>query len=271
MKNQQVTVFQSKVYNIRGQQVMLDRDVAEVLGVDAKHLNENAATSPKWDFLRAKGSESEYRFQISDDELSHLRSEFPTANVSRKSRVCPFVYTRKGCAYFGTSMNSPEACEQAVNLVEVFDKVHSIMDRYALANPDFALRRHQAIMDAAKFLNTLPGYSKAAVASYVEQSTKDIQGVGITTRTLLDVQAYLVEKGMTTSEARKVRAQFGKVLRAAYISKFGKEPEKYRRLVEGAQRLINSYTEAHRDLFDQVWNLMKLSLLETSKNEATDG
>lgn len=241
-----------QIHEIRGHRIMLDRDVAAALEVETKHLNENAARSVKWQYLRDNGLEADFRFQLTKEEAD--QTGWSQSTTALFSNTYPFAYTRKGCAYFGTSMHSPAACAQAVRLVELFDRVHTAMDRYALLNPDFALRRHNAILEAAKFLSTIPGYNPIAVTKYVEQSMKDVQGEGITSRTLLDVQAYLMEKGMSAEQARKARVQFGKDLKAAYVQTYGKEPPKYRRFVEGAQRLINSYTEADRDLFDVVWN-----------------
>ena len=70
----------NRVYIIRGQQVMLDYDLAEIYGYEVKRLNEqvkrNIARFPE-DFM----------FQLTKTELENLRSNFPTANINPKSRI----------------------------------------------------------------------------------------------------------------------------------------------------------------------------------------
>ena len=145
----------SNLYTVRGQKVMLDRDVAVALGVETKQLNENATRSPKWTFLRDQGIEAEYRFQLTVEEVENLRSQIATFN---DFKYLPYVYTRKGCTYFGTSMNSPQACVQAVQLVEVFDAVVNVALKNQLATKSSQylaifetalnnLREHEAMLE----------------------------------------------------------------------------------------------------------------------------
>ena len=112
-----------KVIEVRGVKVMLDRDVAAALEVEIRQVNENANRSPKWEYLRESGVEAQYRFKLTEEDAARLQSQFAIGNDNQH---LPWVYTRKGCAYFGTSMTSPAACAQAVELVEVFDKVQEV-------------------------------------------------------------------------------------------------------------------------------------------------
>jgi hypothetical protein len=117
------------ILTIRGHRVMLDKDVAAALGDEAKVINQNASRSPKWEYLRSSGLEAQYRFQLTQEECEILRSQFVTMS---EIKYLPWVYTQKGCAFFGTSMNSPAACAQAVQLVEVFDKARQIVEQKKL-------------------------------------------------------------------------------------------------------------------------------------------
>jgi len=101
-----------KVIVIRGRKVMLDKGVATALGVEPREINQNAERSVKWEYLRQNGLEEQYRFKLSENDANELRSQNVIIN---DFKYLPWVYTRKGCAYFGTSMSSPQACAQAVN------------------------------------------------------------------------------------------------------------------------------------------------------------
>lgn len=65
--------IQNKIYTIRGRQVMLDCDLAELYGVESKRLNEqvkrNIERFPK-----------EFRFQLTEEEYKALSSQFVTLN-----------------------------------------------------------------------------------------------------------------------------------------------------------------------------------------------
>src|SRR5512135_1485943 len=98
--------YQEKTFELRGFKVMLDRDVAEALGVETRELNQNAGRSPKWEKVRERGEEFLYRFQVTAEEVENLRSQFVIFN---EIKYLPWVYTQRGCSHFGTSLNSDEA------------------------------------------------------------------------------------------------------------------------------------------------------------------
>ena len=93
MEENQVLVtadnIQNLVYTIRGQQVMLDSDLAEIYGYTTKRLNEQVARN-------IERFPEDFMFQINQEEVDILRSQFATANISTKSRTLPYVFTEQG-------------------------------------------------------------------------------------------------------------------------------------------------------------------------------
>jgi len=92
---------------LRGQRVILDRDLAALYGVTTKRFNEavkrNAARFPE-DFM----------FQISAEEVSVLRSQFATSKTRPKegrggTRYRPFAFTEHGAIQAANVLNSPSA------------------------------------------------------------------------------------------------------------------------------------------------------------------
>ncbi len=75
-----------KIYVIRGIKVMLDRDLAEMYGVEVKRLNEavkrNATRFPE-DFM----------FQVTQDEYNSLRSQIATLEKGKHSKYLPYAFT----------------------------------------------------------------------------------------------------------------------------------------------------------------------------------
>ena len=79
----------NRVYVIRGQQVMLDVDIALIYGYEVKRLNQqvkrNIARFPE-DFM----------FQLSENELKELRLQNVTANINNMSRTLLYAFTEQG-------------------------------------------------------------------------------------------------------------------------------------------------------------------------------
>jgi hypothetical protein len=73
------------IYEIRGQKVMLDRELAVLYGVEIKRLNENVKRNIKRFPL-------EFMFQLTDDEWANLRSQFATfnENICTNAALCTY-------------------------------------------------------------------------------------------------------------------------------------------------------------------------------------
>ena len=71
MMDRQLTVIQSKIYEFRGQKVMLDFDLAEMYGMETKRLKESVKRN-------IKRFPSDFMFELSKEEFESLRSQFAT-------------------------------------------------------------------------------------------------------------------------------------------------------------------------------------------------
>ena len=132
MKNQQTNIVaidinavKSRMLQIRSQQVLLDRDVAALYGVETKRVNEAVRNNPDKFLL-------DYMFQLNTDELESLRSKFSSANLSSKSRVIPKAFTEKGLYMLATVLKSHRAVEATFAIIETYAEVRA-MKRELLA------------------------------------------------------------------------------------------------------------------------------------------
>ena len=81
--------LKEKLYEIRGKRVLLDADLAEIYGYDTKGFNRQVKNNiEKFD--------EDFMFELTDDEVENLRSNFLTANLNSKSRYNPHVFTEQG-------------------------------------------------------------------------------------------------------------------------------------------------------------------------------
>ena len=81
--------IQNKIYTIRGLQVMLDSDLAELYGVETKQLNK--AVNRNLDRFPLS-----FRFQLTTDEFENLRFQFGTSSEHGGRRYLPYVFTEQG-------------------------------------------------------------------------------------------------------------------------------------------------------------------------------
>ena len=115
-----LTRIQNLIYEIRGQKVMLDRDLAELYEVEVKRLNEAAKRN-------IKRFPADFMFQLTQNEWKILRSQIATANIS-KVRFPPFVFTEHGVLMLSNVLNSTKAVNLSIQIIRVFDKLR----KYAL-------------------------------------------------------------------------------------------------------------------------------------------
>ncbi len=110
---------EAKLIPLRGQSVILDRDVATLYGVQTKRINE--AVRNNIDKFPA-----EYMYELDKEELEILRTKFSTANISSKSRVLPHAFTERGLYMLATILKSPCATQATFAIIETFAKVRAL-------------------------------------------------------------------------------------------------------------------------------------------------
>ena len=110
--------IQSKIYVIRGQRVMLDRDLASMYGVETKVLNQavkrNIERFPE-DFM-FQLTKGEYEILTS----SILRSQIVTAKEFTMSRTLPYAFTEHGVAMLSSVLRSPLAIQVNIGIIRAF-------------------------------------------------------------------------------------------------------------------------------------------------------
>ena len=121
-------LIRSRIFTIRGVQVMLDRDLAELYGVATKALNQavkrNIERFPeRYMFQLNKDDVANMRSQIvtlnSDESGSILRSQFVTSRWGG-ARYLPYAFTEHGIIMLASVLNSPTAVEASVRITDTF-------------------------------------------------------------------------------------------------------------------------------------------------------
>ena len=113
--------IKDKIYTIRNLQVMLDKDLAELYGVETKRINE--AVKNNQDKFQ-----DDFYSELSDYEFEDLRSKFSTANFS-KTRINPKVFTEQGIYMLATILKSKIASQVTVYIIKTFANIRKIISQ----------------------------------------------------------------------------------------------------------------------------------------------
>jgi hypothetical protein len=126
-------VITSKIYFVREKKVMLDKDLANLYGVETKKLKQavrrNMQRFPK-DFM----------FEMSIIEFQNWRSQFVTSNSERMGlRYAPYCFTEQGVTMLSCVLNSKKAIETNIRIIRVFVKMREML----LTHKDILLKLEQ--------------------------------------------------------------------------------------------------------------------------------
>ena len=131
----------NRIYVVRGEKVMLDRDLAEMFGVDTKVFNQsvkrNLERFPK-DFM----------FALNEKEWKNLRSQFVTSSWGGV-RYKPNVFTEQGVAMLSGILSSKTAIEVNIRIIRVFTRLR-----------EYALTHKEILLQLAKLEKEVKGNSK---------------------------------------------------------------------------------------------------------------
>jgi len=113
-------VVMSKIYVIRGVNVMIDRDLAELYGVETKYLKRQV----KRNIIRFP---EDFMFELTNQEFNEWRSQFVTSNEDRMGlRYAPYAFTEDGVAQLSTVLNSERAIKVNLQIIRMFSKLRRL-------------------------------------------------------------------------------------------------------------------------------------------------
>jgi hypothetical protein len=106
---------------VRGQKVILDRDLAQLYGVATKVLKQAVRRN-------TKRFPQDFMFELTKDEFENWRSQFVTSNRDKMGlRYRPMAFTEKGVAMLSSVLNSERAIEVNIAIMRVFVRLREMM------------------------------------------------------------------------------------------------------------------------------------------------
>jgi phage regulator Rha-like protein len=111
----------SKIYLIRGHKVMIDRDLAELYGVETKYLKRQV----KRNNLRFP---EDFMFELTNMEFENWRCQFVTSKDDLQGlRYAPFAFTEHGVLMLSSVLNSDRAIQVNIQIIRIFNKMREMI------------------------------------------------------------------------------------------------------------------------------------------------
>jgi len=151
-----------RIFLIRGQKVMLDKDLAELFGVQTKQLNRQVKRN-------IQRFPQEFMFQLTKQERDELVPIWHQFKKMKHSYVLPYAFTEHGVAMLASVLKSARAIKMSIIIVKTFVKLREVMSAhkelaYKLKELEEKIEKHDTdikdIFEAIRQLMRLPGEHK---------------------------------------------------------------------------------------------------------------
>ena len=133
MKNEDITsiLVGSKIFLIRGKQVMVDRDLAELYGVETKRITEAVKRN-------IERFPEEFRFQLSEKEMDELVANCDWFKNLKYSSVASYVFTEQGVAMISAVLRSETAVQVSIRIMNAFVQLRHYVSSQIVKTDDKA-------------------------------------------------------------------------------------------------------------------------------------
>jgi hypothetical protein len=114
----------NQIYRIRDKKVMLDRDLAELYGVETRRLKEQVKRN------RSRFPEN-FMFVLSKEELEKWRKQFGSTNKEIMGlRIPPYAFTEYGILMLANVIKSERAIKVSIRIIEIFVRIREMLFSY---------------------------------------------------------------------------------------------------------------------------------------------
>ena len=158
LQNDEVVVttpVESRIMSIRGKQIMIDRDLAELYGVETKRLNEAVKRN-------IERFPERFRFQLTKEEMAELVANCDRFNSLKHSTVRSYAFTEQGVAMLSTVLRSETAIRVSIRIMDAF----VAMRRFMVTNAEVFQR-----------LSTMDNYVDETVLTLLDKRDNNVSAI----------------------------------------------------------------------------------------------
>ncbi len=116
-------IVDSKILNIRNKKVILDRDLAELYGVETKYLNRQVRRN-------IKRFPETFMFRLSRAEKAELVTNWHRFETIKHSSSLPYAFTEHGVAMLASILNSETAIQISIYIINAFVRLRELASNY---------------------------------------------------------------------------------------------------------------------------------------------
>ena len=175
----ELQVIRNKIYEIRGQKVMLDFDLAGLYGSETKRLKEAVRRN-------LKRFPCDFMFELTKEEFESLRSQIASSNKRGGTRYMPFAFTEQGVAMLSSVLNSESAIEINISIMRAFVTV-----RQYLSSLNSTTKEIEELKQRMKMLEEGNEDTIAAVNDLSEDTRKELDDIYLALSQLADKQKQI--------------------------------------------------------------------------------
>ena len=158
LQNDEVVVttpVESRIMSIRGNQIMIDRDLTELYGVETKRLNEAVKRN-------IERFPERFRFQLTKEEMAELVANCDRFNSLKHSTVRSYAFTEQGVAMLSTVLRSETAIRVSIRIMDAF----VAMRRFMVTNAEVFQR-----------LSTMDNYVDETVLTLLDKRDNNVSAI----------------------------------------------------------------------------------------------
>ena len=157
----QLQIIQNKIYEIRGQRVMLDFDLAELYGTETRVLKQAVKRN-------IRRFPTDFMFELTKDEFCSLRSQIVTSNEKGGRRYMPYAFTEHGVIMLASLLRSNIAIQTSIKITRAF---------VAMRNYIMSTKHLESELEAVKSkLELLERNDQLRLCQQSRQSRKNLLG-----------------------------------------------------------------------------------------------
>lgn len=113
-------VISQRIYLIRGRKVMLDKDLAELYGVETKVLNQAVKRN-------IERFPADFMLTLTHKEAGNSRSQFVTLNRGKNIKYLPYAFTEQGVAMLSSVLRSKRAIQVNIQIMRMFTRLRELL------------------------------------------------------------------------------------------------------------------------------------------------
>jgi phage regulator Rha-like protein len=160
----------NRIYRIRGQQIMLDSDLATLYGVRTKNLNKAVHRN-------TERFPTDFMFRLSKSEYETLRFQSGTLKRGQHTKYLPYAFTQEGIAMLSSVLRSPRSIQVNVAIMRAFVKLrHAVLAHQGIARRVEKLEGKVDVHETDIRLIVKDIHDIKKTSSEIEQQPKRIKG-----------------------------------------------------------------------------------------------